>query len=127
MRARRCLTFTLLTWILIPSAAFGHDLTGKWVGKTSDEHDLTLSLKSEGAQVSGSLLGADGRTEYPLQDVQSDGDNLAFSVEVQFQGNPLRLVAKGKTSVDQIQLHVETEDASWSSDATLSREPAKAP
>jgi hypothetical protein len=108
--------------LVLTSLAFGLGLTGKWIGKTGDGHDVVITLKSDGPQVSGTLLGADGKTEYPLQDVKSDGENLAFAVDIQWQGSPLRILAKGKTTADQVQLHLETEDASWSSDATLSRE-----
>ena len=107
--------------LVLTTLAFGLDLTGKWIGKTEDGHDVVLTLKT-GPQVSGTLLGADGKTEYPLQDVKSDGENLAFAVDIQWQGSPLRILAKGKTATDQIQLHLETEDASWSSNANLSRE-----
>jgi hypothetical protein len=47
------------------SLAFGLDLTGKWTGTSGDGYPLVLTLKGEAAQVSGSMLGADGKTEYP--------------------------------------------------------------
>jgi hypothetical protein len=121
MRPSRFCGYALVILVLT-SLAFGLDLTGKWIGKTGDGHDVVITLKSDGPQVSGTLLAADGKTEYPLQDVKSDGENLAFAVDIQWQGSPLRILAKGKTTADQVQLHLETEDASWSSDATLSRE-----
>jgi hypothetical protein len=121
MRPSRFSGYALVTLVLT-SLAFGLDLTGKWIGKTADGHDVVLTLKSSGPEVSGTLLAADGKTEYPLQDVKSDGENLVFAVDIQWQGSPLRILAKGKTTADQIQLHLETDDASWSSEATLSRE-----
>ena len=124
MRTSRCLM--LLAAICISTLAFGADLTGKWTGKTADGYDVVLNLKSENKQLSGTLLDADGKTEYPIKDVQSNGDNLAFIVDIQWQGSPLRILAKGTTSAEQIQLHLETEDASWGSDTTLTRETKKA-
>ena len=118
----------ILSPVLVATVTFAADLTGKWTGKTADGYDVNLTLKSDGNQVSGSLLDADGKTEYPIRDVKSDGENLAFDVDIQWEGRPLRILAKGKTAAEQIILHLETEDASWGSDATLSRqtkEPAK--
>lgn len=124
MRASRCLI--LLAAICASTFAFAADLTGKWTGKTADGYDVVLTLKSENKQLSGTLLDADGKTEYPIKDVKSDGDNLAFIVDIQWQGSPLRILAKGTTSAEEIQLHLETEDASWGSDTTLTRETKKA-
>ncbi len=120
MRAGRFLGCMVVA-LIFASLALAGDVDGQWSGKTKDGYDVVLNLKSEGAEVSGTLQGADGKTEYPLQDVKSDGGNLAFAVDIQWQGNPLRIVAKGKMADAQIQLHLETENASWSSDAALSR------
>lgn len=124
MHRSRC--FILVAAICVSTLALAADLTGTWAGKTADGYDVVLNLKSEGKQLSGTLLDADGKTEYPLKDVQSDGDKLAFIVDIQWQGSPLRILAKATTSAEQIQLHLETEDASWGSDATLTREIRKA-
>ena len=108
--------------LLLTSLAFSLDVTGTWKGKTADDHDVVLTLKSEGANVSGSMTSADGKSEYPLQDVKSDGDKLAFSVEVEYQGSPIKILGTANVAGDQIRLHLETADSSWSSEATLSRE-----
>ncbi len=106
-------------------AAFGLDLTGKWTGTSGDGYPLVLTLKLDAAQVSGTMLGADGKTEYPLKDPKLDGDVLSFTVDSEYQGGPIKLLAKARVGADQILLHIETADGSWSADAPLTREAKK--
>jgi hypothetical protein len=54
-----------------------------------------------------------------------DGEVISFTVDVEYEGNTIRVVGKGKTAADQIQLHLETADGSWSSEAALTRQQAK--
>lgn len=111
----------VLVVLTFTSLAFGLDLTGKWTGTSPDGYPLVLTLKGEAAQVSGTLLGADGKTEYPIKDTKLDGDVLSFSVDTEYQGGPIKLLAKAKLGTDQILLHIETADGSWTADAPLNR------
>jgi len=110
-----------LVVLAFTSAAFGLDLTGKWTGTSPDGYPLVLTLKGEATQVSGTLLGADGKTEYPIKDTKLDGDVLSFTVDSEYQGGPIKLLAKAKLGEEQILLHIETADGSWSADAPLNR------
>jgi hypothetical protein len=112
----------VLMVLAFASAAFGLDLTGKWIGTSPDGYPLVLTLKGEAAQVSGSLLGADGKTEYPLKDTKLDGDMLSFTVDSEYQGGPVKLLCKAKIAPDQLQFHIETADGAWSADAPLKRD-----
>jgi hypothetical protein len=104
------------------SLAFGLDLTGRWIGTSPDGYPLVLTLKGEAAQATGSLLGADGKTEYAIKDAKLDGDVLSFTVDSEYQGGPVKLLCKAKVAADQIQFHIETADGAWSADAPLKRE-----
>jgi hypothetical protein len=115
----------VLVVLACTSAVFGLDLTGKWTGTSPDGYPLVLTLKSDAAQVSGTMLGADGKTEYPLKDAKLDGDVLSFTVDSEYQGGPIKLIAKARVGTDQILLHIETADGSWSADAPLTREAKK--
>lgn len=108
--------------VILTSLSFGLDLTGKWVGQSPDGYPLILTLKSEAEQVSGTMLGADGKTEYPIKDVKLEADVLSFTVDSEYQGGPVKLIAKARVAADQILLHIETADGSWSADAALKRE-----
>ena len=104
------------------SLAFGLDLTGKWIGTSPDGYPLVLTLKGEAAQVTGTMLAADGKTEYPIKDTKLDGDVLSFTVDSEYQGAPIKLLAKAKIGADVLQFHIETADGAWSADAPLKRE-----
>ncbi len=115
----------VLVILACTSAVFAADLTGKWTGTSPDGYPLVLTLKSDATQVSGTMLGADGKTEYPLKDVKLDADVLSFTVDSEYQGGPVKLIAKARLGVDQILLHIETADGNWSADAPLTREAKK--
>jgi hypothetical protein len=116
---------SVLVVMACASAVFGLDLNGKWTGTSPDGYPLVLTLKSDAAEVSGTMLGADGKTEYPLKDVKLDADVLSFTVDSEYQGGPVKLIAKARIGVEQILLHIETADGNWSADAALSREAKK--
>ena len=111
-----------LVVLVFSSLAFGLDLTGKWIGTSPDGYPLVLTLKGEAAQVTGTMLAADGKTEYPIKDTKLDGDLLSFTVDSEYQGAPVRLLAKAKIGADQLLFHIETADGAWSADAPLKRE-----
>ena len=115
----------VLVVLACTSAVFGLDLTGKWTGTSPDGYPLVLTLKGEAAQISGTMLGADGKTEYPIKDAKLDGDVLSFIVDSEYQGGPIKLIAKARIGTDQILLHIETADGSWSAEAPLTREAKK--
>ena len=115
----------VLVVLAFTSAVFGLDLNGKWTGTSPDGYPLVLTLKSDATQLSGTMLGADGKTEYPLKDVKLDADVLSFTVDSEYQGGPVKLIAKARIGVEQILLHIETADGNWSADAALSREAKK--
>jgi len=113
---------TVAAVLAFATLAFGMDLTGKWIGTSPDGYPLVLTLKGQAAQATGSMLGTDGKTEYPIKDVKLDRDVLSFTVDSEYQGGPVKLLAKAKIGADQLQFHVETADGAWSADAPLKRE-----
>lgn len=115
----------VLVVLACTSAVFAADLTGKWTGTSPDGYPLVLTLKGEAAQATGTMLGADGKTEYPIKDAKLDGDVLSFTVDSEYQGGPVKLLAKVKIGTDQLLLHIETADGAWSADAPLTREAKK--
>lgn len=121
MRRNHFLAVALVV-LVFSSLAFGLDLTGKWIGTSPDGYPLVLTLKGEAAQVTGTMLAADGKTEYPIKDTKLDGDLLSFTVDSEYQGAPIRLLAKAKIGADQLLFHIETADGAWSADAPLKRE-----
>jgi hypothetical protein len=59
--------------------------------------------------------------ERPIKEGKLAGDDLAFSVDSEWQGQPVKLMMKGKVSGDEIRLRVDTEDGAWGTDLVLER------
>jgi hypothetical protein len=112
-----CLVFVLsfLTPLL-----YAADITGKWTSQSGQGPQWTFTFQSEGSKLTGSMVGSDGK-ERPIKEGKLEGDDLAFSVDSEWQGQPVKLVMKGKVSGDEIQLRVDTEDGAWGTDLVLER------
>jgi hypothetical protein len=124
----RQVTRTIAVLIVLAAAAsllYAADVTGTWKSEGEGGPSFQFTLKSEGATVTGSMLSQDGK-ELPIDDGKLDGDALSFSVNSEWQGQPVKLVANGKVSGDAIELTIGTADGSWSTNTTLKRAPAAA-
>lgn len=101
------------------------DITGQWKGASDQGPEFTFNFKLDGTKLSGSMLSTEGK-ELPIEDAKLDGDNISFSVNSEWQGQPIKLVAKGKIAAEAIQLSIGTEDGAWGTDVDLKRAPAAA-
>ena len=95
------------------------DVTGKWKG-TLGERETVLTLRMDGNAIAGTMSGAEGK-EHPLKG-KLDGDKISFTVDSEWQGNPVKLVANGTFEGDEMKLNIGTEDGSWSSELTAKRQ-----
>jgi hypothetical protein len=73
---------------------------------------LTFHLKVKDANVTGSVEGLP-TTPIDIKDGKVDGDTISFTATTDYQGNPVKLVYKGKIAGDQIKFSMGTEDGSW--------------
>jgi hypothetical protein len=124
MRVTRLVVASLFLLGLFSSLLFAADISGKWTGESDQGPSFTFTFQSDHDKLTGSMLGMEGR-ELPLADGKLDGDNLSFSVMAEWQGQPIKLVATGKISGEQIQLHIGTEDGGWGTDVPLKHPAAK--
>jgi hypothetical protein len=99
------------------------DISGQWKGSSDQGPAFTFNFKVDGGKLTGSMLSMEGK-ELPISDAKLDGDAIAFSVNSEWQGQPIKLVAKGNVAGDDIQLSIGTEDGSWGTDVDLKRAPA---
>jgi len=104
----------------LTSLLFAADITGKWTGKSEEGPEWLFNFKSEGSKVTGTMVGGDGK-DRPINDGKLDGDAISFAVNSEWQGQPIKLVMKGKVSGDEIQLRVDTDDGAWGTDLVLKR------
>lgn len=114
--------FVLLLFAFLTSLLHAADVTGQWKSQAGDDPPFTFTLKSDGKAVTGTMLGRDGK-ELPVSDGKVDGNAISFTVMSEWQGNPIKLVAKGTVKGDDIDLNIGTEDGGWGTETTLKRAP----
>jgi hypothetical protein len=124
MRTARLVVASLFLLGLSSSLLFAADISGKWTGESDQGPSFTFTFQTDHDKLTGTMLSMEGK-ELPIADGKLDGDNLSFSVASEWQGQPIKLVAIGKISGEQIQLHIGTDDGSWGTDAALKRATAK--
>ncbi len=113
---RKLLLAILLT--LTTAILFGADLTGTWSGASDAGPNFVFTLKSADKALTGTMRG-EGDKEFPISEAKVDGDNVAFAVNSEYQGNPVKLVFKGKVSGSEMHGHIGTDDDSWGTDLAL--------
>jgi hypothetical protein len=104
----------------LTSLLFAADITGKWTGKSDEGPEWVFNFKSEGSKVTGTMVGAEGK-ERPINEGKLEADALSFSVDSEWQGQPIKLVVKGKVSGDEMQLRIDTDDGAWGTDVVVKR------
>jgi hypothetical protein len=96
--------------LLVAGFAFGADVDGKWTTTTAgmDGNEMTLgyTFKADGATLTGTHTGPDGN-EVPIKDGKIDGNNISFSITVDFGGQSMTMEHKGVVSADQIKLSLD--------------------
>jgi len=115
-----CCCATLLL-SLTAATSFAADLTGAWTGDfeipNGDSYHLSLTLKQEGAKLSGIVRGAQiGQIE--IFDGKVDGDKVSFSVIY----NDMTIKCDGVIRGGQIELTSKSDSAGFpGGEATLTR------
>lgn len=100
-------------------SVFGADVTGTWKA-TTEYGDRTFVFKVDGNKVTGES-SADGMGKSVVNDGKIDGDNLSFVLMVNYQGTEYKVLYKAKVSGDEIKMHVETSDGSYSADTVAKK------
>jgi hypothetical protein len=104
---------------LLAAHAFAADATGKWKGSFEVSGgpvvNLTFDLKAADTALTGTVSGLLDRA-IEIKDGKVQGDDVSFWVVSEYQGNPIKLVYKGKIGDGQIQFTMGTEDGGWSTE-----------
>jgi hypothetical protein len=83
---------------------YAADVTGKWTaqvpGRDGQTREQTFTLKADGEKLTGTVSGMAGDTE--IKDGTVKGDDIAFSVVRNFQGQEMKFLYKGKVSAGEI-------------------------
>jgi hypothetical protein len=92
--------------LLMAAPAFAAAVDGKWTGSIDTPNGpvtVGFTFKADASALTGTTTGPDG-AEVPLKGGKIDGDNISFSVDLDFGGMPFTLEYKGVVSTDQIKL-----------------------
>nr|WP_294941063.1 hypothetical protein [uncultured Mucilaginibacter sp.] len=79
--------------IVIITACFATDITGKWTGKIMDQYDIAYDFKVDGEKLTGSTTGPEGNV-ITVDDGVIKGDDLSFSIK--FMDNTVKITGKVK-------------------------------
>ncbi len=95
--------------------AWAADVAGKWTaqvpGRGGQTQETTFNLKVDGDNLTGTVTNPRG--EQPISDGKVSGDDISFSVKLNFGGNEIKMNYKGKVSGSEIKFTrtVEGRDA----------------
>ena len=94
-----------LAVLLLAVPGFAADVDGVWSGTIATpngDFQQSFTFKADGAKLSGalSIMGMDT----PISDGKIDGNNISFSVTLDFGGMPFMLSYKGVVSPTEIKL-----------------------
>lgn len=108
----------IIGFALFVSAAMCADITGKWKGTAETPNgtvERTFVFKQDGEKLTGTtesqMLGASTIAEGKVV-----GDDVSFAITAKFQDQEMKLTYKGKLTGNELKLHVETPDGSFSID-----------
>jgi len=100
------------------------DVSGTWKGSfdyNGTTVALTIHLTSAAGVVTGSVEGLP-TTPAEIHDGKVDGDTVTFWVNTDYQGQTYKLVYSGKVTAGQLVFTLGTDDGSWSTQVTASRQ-----
>ncbi|HWB83338.1 MAG TPA: hypothetical protein VG675_04305 [Bryobacteraceae bacterium] len=102
----------LLTSILLVLGlvAFAADISGKWVaqvpGRNGQTREQTFNFKVDGNKLSGTVSGFRGQ-DSQISEGTVDGDKIAFTVKLEFNGNSFEQKYTGTVSGEEIKMSRE--------------------
>lgn len=108
---------------LTAALASAADISGIWKGAfdySGNNVALTFNFKNSGSTVEGTIEGLP-TTPAKIMDGKVQGETVTFWVNIEFQGQPLKLVYSGKVAGDQIEFNMGTEDGSWGTQVTAKK------
>jgi hypothetical protein len=123
------LLFVVTLMFVVAFALMAADVTGKWAAEQSGRNggpprQITFDLKASGATLTGTVTGGGGGggrrggggggggagggapQAREISDGKVDGNNISFTVKVEFNGNAMVTKYEGTLSGDELKLKV---------------------
>ena len=89
------------------------DVDGKWTaqvaGRDGQMREQTFTLKADGEKLTGTTSGMQGGADVEIKDGTVKGDDIAFTVVRNFQGQEVKILYKGKVSAGEIKFTSQRE------------------
>jgi hypothetical protein len=119
-----------MKWALALTAVFASvlsaaDISGKWKGTAETQIgtiERTFVFKVDGNKLTGET-SSDRFGKSTIEDGKIEGDNLSFTITVNFDGNEGKASYKGKVSGDTIKFTVEIQALNQTIEYTAKRVP----
>jgi hypothetical protein len=137
------LLFVVTLMLVVAFALMAADITGKWVAEQPGRNggpprQTTFDLKADGATLTGTVSGGMGGGRggrrgggggggapqaREISDGKVDGNNISFTVKVEFNGNTMVTKYEGTLSGDELKLKVtrDTQNGPTISEMTAKR------
>ena len=115
----------LLAFLAVMPSANAADVSGTWKGSFDFQGTnvaLTFHLAATADVLTGTIEGLP-TTPAEIHDGKIEGDAVSFWVNSDYEGNTYKLLYKGTVSADGIKFSFGTEDGSWGTELTATKEP----
>ena len=92
--------------VLLAGPILAADIDGKWTGTIdggAGPMQLVYNFKADGATLTGSTTGPDGM-EIKISNGKIDGNNISFSLNLDFGGQAFTMAVKGVLSGSDLKL-----------------------
>jgi hypothetical protein len=122
---RKAMAKRALAWVvsmmLLAATVAAADISGKSKGQMEGaDRELAFEFKVAGETLTGTVSGLLDRA-LEIKEGKVQGDTVSFWVMSEWQGEPVKLVYKGKLAGEEIRFTMGTEDGGWSTDLTVKR------
>jgi hypothetical protein len=101
----------LVLALTLVAAASAADATGKWTaqvpGRNGETREAVFNFKAADGQLTGTVTSPRG--EQTISEGKVKGDEISFTVVVEFNGNSMKFLYKGKVAGDEIKFTRERE------------------
>ena len=106
MRHRLSIFATAALVAAVSVAAYAADVTGKWTaqipGRDGQTREQTFTFKVDGETLTGTVSGMPGGADAEIKEGTVKGDDIAFAIVRNFQGQDVKLLYKGTVSGAEI-------------------------
>jgi hypothetical protein len=127
------LLFMTSILLVVALGAFAADINGKWTYEQAgrqggNPRTITLNLKSDGSNLTGTVSGMMGRGgggggDMQISNGKVDGNNVSFETKMEYNGNTRVTKYEGTLSGDDLKLKVtrETQNGPTTTEVTAKR------